>query len=414
MKATRRAVRVALAALRPFFWLLPEEFRLRNAGQIRAVLEDVLSESLREGGAVGVLRRWLKEAVDLAGTGARLHFARADHRARTRGRKTSDVSTGTIEMNGSTQWQPVPRAMGIACAVGSTGLGLIYLAMAGAPPIYLAVNGLALAIGLGVISLAWTGGRNGHLPSGVVLFLAIGLLATALFGLRVDGAARWVRIGGVSVQISLVVLPAMLVSFARQRNRNSTFGIALAALALAIQPDRAMAGVLASALAVLAVWTRDPRAFLALLSGAAGFAATLIRPDNLPAVPYVDQVLYDSFEVGLLAGLAVTGGAFLLVIPAILGWRYDPDHREVYAMFGVIWLGVVGAAALGNYPTPFVGYGGSAILGYALSLSLIPKLRHSTPAVFVGEARASKGDLGPHLRFRVRDGSLPFEQSHVP
>lgn len=32
------------------------------------------------------------------------------------------------------------------------------------------------------------------------------------------------------------------------------------------------------------------------------------------------------------------------------------------------------AAALGNYPTPIVGYGGSAIMGYALSLLALPKL----------------------------------------
>lgn len=31
------------------------------------------------------------------------------------------------------------------------------------------------------------------------------------------------------------------------------------------------------------------------------------------------------------------------------------------------------AAALGNYPTPIVGYGGSAIIGYVLSLLALPK-----------------------------------------
>jgi hypothetical protein len=30
------------------------------------------------------------------------------------------------------------------------------------------------------------------------------------------------------------------------------------------------------------------------------------------------------------------------------------------------------AAALGNYPTPLVGYGGSAVLGYLLSVALLP------------------------------------------
>lgn len=32
------------------------------------------------------------------------------------------------------------------------------------------------------------------------------------------------------------------------------------------------------------------------------------------------------------------------------------------------------AAALGNYPTPIVGYGGSAVIGYVFSLLALPKL----------------------------------------
>jgi hypothetical protein len=33
---------------------------------------------------------------------------------------------------------------------------------------------------------------------------------------------------------------------------------------------------------------------------------------------------------------------------------------------------VIVAAALGNYPTPLVGYGGSAIIGYVVSLLGLP------------------------------------------
>ena len=306
-------------------------------------------------------------------------------------------------------WRRAPRAAGIACALGATGLGMLYLALAGAPAIYLVVNGLALVMGLAVVGLAWTVGWDRHLPGGAVLVLGVALLATALFGLSVDGAARWVRVGAVSVQVSLVVLPAMLVSFARHRTRYSTLGIVLAALALALQPDRAMAGVLASALAVLAVCTRDPRVLPAVVSAATGFAATLLHPDDLPGVPYVDQILYTSFDVGLVAGLAVTGGALLLVVPAVLGWRYDPDHREAYAMVGVIWLGTVVAAALGNYPTPVVGYGGSAILGYSMCLSLIPpKLLPSAAAARAEDAASANGDISRDLRLGVRDCAFPL------
>ena len=78
----------------------------------------------------------------------------------------------------------------------------------------------------------------------------------------------------------------------------------------------------------------------------------------------------------------------MLIVPAIAGRWMDPGNREVHAVFGAVWLGVVVAAALGNYPTPLVGYGGSAILGYVLSLSLMPGRARSAVVV---EARSKDG-----------------------
>ena len=410
MKETPTAVRVALALFCPLLWLLPGEFRRRNAMEIRAVLQDLLAEVLRERGAGGMLNRWSREAIDLAATAARLHIIAADEQALARVRKTVHHPTRPLQMKQAAGWRRAPRTVGVACAIGATGLGMLYLALAGAPTLYLVVNGLSLVMGMAAVGLTWNALRERHLPGAAVLFLGVVLLATAFFGLPVDGAARWIRVGGLSMQVSLIVLPAMVVSFARHRSPSSTLGIIVAALALAVQPDRAMAGVLASAVAVLAIFTRDPRVLLALATATVGFAATLIRPDRLPAVPYVDQILFTSFDVGILAGLAVTGGAFLLVAPGILGWRYDPDHREVYATFGVIWLGAIVAAALGNYPTPLVGYGGSAVLGYALSLSLVPpKPHHSAAQAPVADVASASREMGADLRLRVHDSSLQLE-----
>jgi hypothetical protein len=142
-----------------------------------------------------------------------------------------------------------------------------------------------------------------------------------------------------------------------------------------------MAGALVTALAALALYRRDRWVVSALAAAVVAFAITLLRPDSLPAVPYVDQILYSAFQVHAFAGIAVVGGALLLVVPAVAGLRTDPENREVHAVFGAVWLAVVAAAALGNYPTPLVGYGGSAILGYALSLTLMPRKAPSAAAV---------------------------------
>ncbi|QNE32406.1 hypothetical protein F1C10_10925 [Sphingomonas sp. NBWT7] len=267
-----------------------------------------------------------------------------------------------------------PRVVGIACAIGAVMLGLLYMTMAGAPPRYLAINAGALVIGLTVLTLL---GRTTHTPrrAGDAMIVAIGaaLLATALLGARADGAARWINVGGLVIQPTSILAPVMLVVFARIRTVPATAGVALAALAIALQPDRAMAGILFCGLATLAIARRDRLVVAALIAAASAFAATLAQADTLIAVPYVDQILFSSFDVHAGAGLAIWAGLALLLLPSILGWYRNDGDRSFYAMFGAIWLATILAAALGNYPTPVVGYGGSAIIGYALSLIGLPK-----------------------------------------
>jgi hypothetical protein len=198
------------------------------------------------------------------------------------------------------------------------------------------------------------------------------------------------------VQVSLLLLPLMIISFARHRDAAGTAGLILAALALALQPDRAMAGVLAGGLLTLAILRFDMRTGLALLAAVIGFAVTLVRPDRLPASPWADGILYTSFELHPLMGAAVLTGALLLIVPAVYGLGKSSAHRHVYAVLGMVWICVIAAAALGNYPTPLVGYGGSAVLGYVLSLASIG------PAAATRQAANLSYEERPHGTETVR------------
>lgn len=317
-------------------------------------------------------------------------------------REASRRARGTVSLESMARLRGNPRALGVACAVVATGLGLTYLSAAGAPALHLAVNGLALLMGLALYGLLRPrAGEAPPLPGGMTLAFGAVLLATTLFGVPVEGAARWIRIAGLSVQLSLVLLPTILVAFARRRDLPSTLGVILAAVALALQPDRAMAGVLAAALAVLAVRRRDPWVGSALGIAAAGFAVTLLRPDTLPAVPYVDNILYTAFEIHGMAGLAVVCGALLLAVPAIPGRKLGPGDGDAYVVFGIVWLGIVVAAAAGNYPTPVVGYGGSAVVGYVLCLAFLPGPVRSTAAVPSRARDAQPAEEGTVFDLRI-------------
>lgn len=293
-----------------------------------------------------------------------------------------------------------PRTVGIACAIGAVLLGLAYMAIAAAPARYLGINGGALVIGLTMLLLFGRAVAAGRAATGAVIAaMAAALLATALIGARVDGASRWVSVGGLAIQPTSILVPLMLVAFSRARTTLATIGIVAAAAAIALQPDRAMAGILALSLAALAITSRDRHVLVALAASVAGFVATLAQADTLMAVPYVDQILYSSFDVHPAAGIAVWGGLALLLIPAIIGWRQDPAKRPTYAVFGAVWFATIVASAFGNYPTPLVGYGGSAVIGYALSLLALPT---AADAPVVGSRAGS--DLGtplPEAHLRV-------------
>ncbi|MEG3182292.1 hypothetical protein [Sphingomonas sp. LT1P40] len=299
-----------------------------------------------------------------------------------------------------------PRTLAALCAVSAVGLGMIYLTTAGAPARYLAMNGAALLLGFVVLGILSMANRAGLTANGVVaIALAAALFLTSVFGLSSDGVTRWVSVSGIALQPSLVLLPALILSFARCRDRLSTIAIAIASLALALQPDRAMAGALFAGLVTLAWVHRERNVHVALVAALIGMIVTLLRPDNAPAALYVDQIFYSSFDVSALAGLAVVTGAVLMIVPAIAGALLGTARREIYAVFGVFWLAVIVAAALGNYPTPLVGYGGSAILGYIISLTGLPA---TTAAAGLTEAPATpsseadeSGDLRTSLRYAL-------------
>lgn len=290
-----------------------------------------------------------------------------------------------------------PRAVALSSAAAATTLGMIYMAMGGAPSRYLMINAAAFAFGLTVLGILALADRRRHLPGrSLVLVSGAALLATALLGVRIDGISRWLALGPLTIQPSMMLLPLMMVLFARYRDALSLFGIALAALALALQPDRGMAGALVAGLAVLAFTRPNHNVLSALAVAVVGFAATVAQADPSPAMPFVDRIFYSSFSVHPLAGTVVLLGAALLIVPvfAVRG----PGAPET-AVFGAVWAALIVAAALGNYPTPIVGYGGSAVIGYLIALMSFPRRSGpvGSPEQGVAPARSSGDDCSPYL-----------------
>jgi hypothetical protein len=291
-----------------------------------------------------------------------------------------------------------PRLLGLVCGATAVGIGIAYMQATGAPPRYLLVNLAALVLGATAWLALGSAGRSRLAGAGIAaLAMSVPLLLTAWFGIAAEGAARWVRVGPLTLQVSLILLPVIILLYARRPDGAGTAGMIVAALALAVQPDRAMAGVLAASLLVLALDARRRLPILAAAAAAGAFGWTLLTPDALPASPFVDRVLHAAFDVHPLAGAAVAGGAAALILPAAIGlWKGEGDRPALLA-FGACWSAVVAAAALGNYPTPLVGYGGSAVLGYLLSVSLLPGGARGTESAAPASPQSAAQDQDPSI-----------------
>lgn len=268
---------------------------------------------------------------------------------------------------------PAPRLAAAFAAIVAVAIGVAHLCVAGAPFSMIVVNIASLIVGLVMLAGATRWHllpRDSHGPPMVIM---AGLLVlTSMFGIASQGVARWVAVGSLMVQPSLILLPALIMIYARDSTGAGVAAIIVAAAAMALQSDRAMAGAMFAGMAVLWIWRRNRQVAVALAASGTSFLITFARTDSMPPARFTEGVLISSWQSHPLIGLAVAVGAAMLLLPCAVSRGNRNIASERCAVFGAIWLAIILAAVLGNYPAPLVGYGGSAIIGYLLSACMLP------------------------------------------
>lgn len=264
-------------------------------------------------------------------------------------------------------------------AVVVAAVGLLAQRAAGAPASTLMVQGVGLAIGavLGV-AVAISGWRPGLRTATVFSSVAVFAVLTTL----ADPAAsvhRWTMIGPVAVQPSLIVLPFVVWGWSDVRASWALAGLTAAlAVLMAAQPDAATCGGLLLALIGVGVARRSVSvsegATIVVTLAATVWAAT--RPDDLPAVAHVEQVVIQAFAANPVLGIAA--GLALIAVPGLIAWRAQvASGGDAALLLGLtgLWLAVAVASVVANFPVPVVGYGASSVIGWLLSLGLAMRRR---------------------------------------
>jgi cell division protein FtsW (lipid II flippase) len=265
------------------------------------------------------------------------------------------------------------RLNGLICATAAIITGIIYLHIGGAPLRYSIVNFIALAIGAFLLFLIDPLKWRRQISDGLVVFIGLTLIIVAIWGISMHGVHRWLAIGSFTSEPGLVLLPLAALLFARRQNVFSTGGIILLAVAACVQPDRSMAGALCAGLLAMLPVKRNGFIIAACCVAIVAFGITLYLPDSVPPVPFVEGVFISAFTLNPLLGTIIVITTALTLMPAVAGLIKWDEQKGVYISFIAIWLTLFIAAAIGNYPTPLAGYGCSAIIGYLLSVTCLPR-----------------------------------------
>lgn len=255
----------------------------------------------------------------------------------------------------------------LSCAVAVLA-GCTFMHSAGAPGHYVWVNLLSMVLAVATFYLLPHRRLQADERLRAKLAFALGaLLLIAGLGLAPTGASAWLRIGAVTLNLPWLLLPALLLASDVQPQSAvrpwAMGGLLMACSTLVLQADLVLLALVAAVLAVRAWRQRDIAS--AVLALAASAMAAYVTPSwQVPqAVEFVDQVIHRGHNQSELVGLG------LLLAQAMPLWL-ALQHRQA-RQHGLVWGLLVALSLPGWLPSPLVGFAGSFIVGYVLSLMVL-------------------------------------------
>lgn len=256
---------------------------------------------------------------------------------------------------------PAGFAVTLAC-------GLAVLTGGGAPGGWLAVQGSAALVALLLLAPPVRRAMARAAPL-LVLAAPLALLATLLADPGMEGVHRWVGAGPLNLHMGLLLVPALLLLHARGDQRWTGLSLIGCAAMIGLQPDRGMALGLLLGLMPIAVMRRTQADIWSLLAAIVTLACTMVRADPLQPVALVEGVLTQSWAMTPWTGPVALIGALALPLGVALASRRERALLVPVLAANGLWLGLLLASLIGHYPVPLLGYGASAVIGWALALA---------------------------------------------
>jgi cell division protein FtsW (lipid II flippase) len=207
----------------------------------------------------------------------------------------------------------------------------------------------------------------------ISILISILLIILTFIGPSISGVHRWVSIGITKFNVSMIVLPVIIIALWKLHQIKPlcftiTIIIAIAIL-LAIQPDASALTGFAIPIMIMLCSRSDKKILRASVMGILSILVILswVFLDNLPPVAYVERIVSLLSNMGLV--WLSLGIISLVILPAPFIF-FSPENLKLPSIcVGLYFIIILISTLFGNFPVPLMGYGISPIIGYFISIS---------------------------------------------
>jgi cell division protein FtsW (lipid II flippase) len=264
----------------------------------------------------------------------------------------------------------------------TAALGGVVMTLGEATPSRISLHLLALALGIAAYAVLVR--RDGHGSVARALVLGATPLATCatLLAPGIDGIHRWLPLASIQVHPSALLGPATLMALTALGTHHRALAcillLAMQLLHLA-QPDagQASAWAMGGVTACIAMARFDLTSFATSTALLALAVATWLRPDPLPIVPCVEDVVQRAFALNSALGALSVGALISLSLSPLLAARIGDAPKGAAAALSAYLAASTIVVAFGNFPTPVLGFGPSPLMGPLLGLAMLARTGHA-------------------------------------
>lgn len=269
-------------------------------------------------------------------------------------------------------------------------LGVGIMRMYGSP-MSMPVMNLVAAL-LGLVLIAWL---SSAMVAGIqkrpeiVALGGLAIFAATQLDPGLDGVHRWVTLGPVRLHVGALFAPIVLLAvvalWVRQKTSLAVLTLALGLVFFVAQPDAGQTTAWAAAVVALAALPgkRLAMRFVLVVLAALGTIAAWMRPDPLAGVPMVEGIVGEAWRMHSALGAGAMVALALLPLSALFAARRARTNY-LAVRYGLVlatyFVGSLVVVAIGEFPTPVLGFGASPMLGAVLGLGLLGRVEQGLRA----------------------------------